>query len=69
MASEEKDKKRPIKLKAHVYGVAKAGEQVDEYTRTTKAIGEYAGHLFGKEMKNLVIHEQESVPVMPIYPR
>jgi hypothetical protein len=44
MASEDKEEKRPTKLKAQVYGVAKAGEQVDEYTRTTKAIGEYAGH-------------------------
>ena len=51
-----------------MYGEAKAGEQVDEYTRTTKFIGEYAGRLFGKEMKNLVVHGQESVPVKPVYP-
>lgn len=67
MVSEDKEKK-PTELKAHVYGVAKAGEQVDEYTRTTKAVGEYVGRLFGKEMKNLVVHGKESVPVKPLYP-
>jgi len=68
MTSEDKEEKRPTELKAHVYGVAKAGEQVDEYTRTTKAIGEYVGRLFGREMKNLVVHGKESVPVKPTYP-
>ena len=67
MESEDKEKKT-TELKAHVYGVANAGKQVDEYTRTTKAIGEHVGRLFGKEMKNLVVHGQETVPVKPAYP-
>lgn len=68
MASEDKEEKKPTELKAHVYGVATGGQQVDEYSRTTKAIGEYCGRLYGKEMKNLVIHGQEAVPVKPVYP-
>ena len=67
MASEDKEK-RAAELKAHAHGMAKAGEQVGEHARTMKAIGKCFGRLFGKEMKNLVVHGRESVPVNPAYP-
>jgi len=41
MTSEDKEEKRSVELKAHLHGVARAGNQVDECT---------------SDMKNLVIH-------------
>jgi len=40
-------------LKAHIYGVAAAGKQAEEYANTTKMIGEYVGRTYGHDMKNL----------------
>jgi len=41
MTSEDKEEKRSVELKAHLHGVARAGNQVDECT---------------SDMKHLVVH-------------
>lgn len=59
--SSELEGKVPIaelKEKAHV--TADAGKQVDQHTRTTKAIGEHIGRVHGREMKALVSQPSES---------
>ena len=38
-------------LKAHLYGTGGVGQQVDQYTKMTKAIGEYVAKAYGHEMK------------------
>ena len=55
-------------LKDHVYGRASVGKQSAEYDKVTEEIGEYAGRVFGHDMKNLVLHSTEAAPVQPVYP-
>ena len=55
-------------LRDQLYDVADVGTQADKYTKTTKAIGEYVGRVYSKEMKNLVLHLKEGAPVEPVYP-
>ena len=57
-----------VELTDFTYGTAEVGEQVDQYTKTTKAIGDTVGKTFGHEMKKLVLHEEESEPMEPTYP-
>ena len=54
-------------LKGHQYELIGAGTQADQYTKTTKAIGEYVGHVYGNAMKKLVIHWVEKKPKEPDY--
>jgi len=55
-------------LKSHVYGLANS-KQADQYTKTTKAIAEYVGRVYGPEMKVLVSLGKESVPKEPEFPK
>lgn len=64
----ESEKVSLVELKDFRYGTAEVGEQVDQYTKTTKAIGDAVGKSFGHEMKKLVLHEEESEPTEPTYP-
>jgi len=55
-------------LENEVYTFAKTNEQADEYSKTTKAIGEYVGKTYGHEMMVLVMQLTETsipVPVLP----
>lgn len=47
------------------YSIAKTGGQADGYTKTTRAIGEYVGQVFGHEMKMLVLQLEETVWTEP----
>ena len=64
----ESEKVSLVELKDFTYGTAEVGEQVDQYTKMTKAIGDAIGKMFGHEMKKLVLHEEESEPTEPAYP-
>lgn len=66
--STESENVSLLELKNFTYGTAEVGEQVDQYTKTTKAIGDTVGKMFGHEMKKLVLHEEESEPTEPTYP-
>lgn len=68
MTADEAEKSKISELKAHVYGSADAGGQAEEYMKMTKAIGEYVGRVYGKEMKSLVLHLKEGDPEEPDYP-
>jgi len=54
-------------LKSQVYGLANS-KQADQYTKTTKAIAEYVGRIYGHEMKVLVSLGREMPPEEPDYP-
>ena len=69
MSSDKNDEHEGIStLKKHVYTISVAGKQADVYDRTTKAIGEYAGCVYGHEMKRLVILGKDEPPEEPEYP-
>jgi len=55
-------------LQSHVYGLANS-KQADQYTKTTKAIAEYVGRVYGPDMKVLVSLGKESLPVEPEFPQ
>ena len=63
----EDDVPRLDELKSHVYGMG-ASMKADQYAKTTKAIAEYVGRVYGHEMKMLVLKGQETVPQEPEYP-
>ena len=65
---ESKETRKLSALKGHLYDVAEPGKQVDQYTQTTKAIGEYVGRVYGREMLQLVMHLKECAPKEPVYP-
>ena len=73
--SEEKEEKKEIgitELKSKVYsmpGSNKSGRDADNYTKTTRAIAEYAGRVYGHAVKTLILKEQEAVFVKPKYPK
>ena len=52
-------------LKVRVYGLVDSiqADQAEQYTKTTKAIAEYVGRVYGPEMTVLVSVGKESVPV------
>lgn len=52
-------------VKVPMYTIAKSGEQADSYSKTTEAIGEYVGKVYGHEMKMLVIQLQETNIIEP----
>jgi len=62
-----KDEESISELKLHVYGLAN-NKQAEQYTKTTKAIAEYVGRVYGPEMKVLVSLSRESEPEEPEYP-
>ena len=64
----EEDKPKISELKGHVYGMTEIGKQADQYTKTTKAIGEYVGRMYGHDMKKLVLQLEETRPEEPEYP-
>ena len=64
----ESEKVSLVELKDFACGTAEVGEQVDQCTKTTKAIGDAIGKTFGHEMKKLVPHEEESEPIEPSHP-
>ena len=55
-------------LKNHIYTIAAIGKQADQYTKTTKAIGDYAGRVYGHDMKMLVTTGKDNAPKEPTYP-
>lgn len=63
----EDDVPRLEELKSHVYGIG-ASVQADWYTKTTKAIAEYVGRVYGHDMKILVLKGQEAVLEEPEFP-
>ena len=66
-ASTKADEKGLGSLKGHVYTAA-MGAQADDYTKTTKAIAEYVGRVYGNEMRQLVLNGKESTPTELAYP-
>ena len=68
MSSEPEEANQIAQLKGKVYVIANAGEQADTYTKSTKAIGEYVGRVYGREMKKLVLQLTECGPLEPTYP-
>ena len=65
--NEKADDKGPGSLKGHVCTAA-MGTQANNYTRTTKAIAEYVGEVYGNEMQQLVLNGKDSTPTEPTYP-
>ena len=63
----EDDVPRLDELKKHVYGMG-ASVKADQYTKTTKAIAEYVGRVYGHDMKMLVLKGEETVLKEPEYP-
>ena len=55
-------------LKNNIYSISAVSKQADEYTRTTKAIGDYAGRIYGHDMKMLVMAGRDNAPTEPEYP-
>ena len=55
-------------LKEKKYTLGEKGTQADMYTWTMKAIGEYVGQVYGKEMKTLVLQLLECGLTEPNYP-
>ena len=55
-------------LKNYIYSIAAIGKQADQYTNTTKAIGDYAGRIYGHDMKMLVVAGTDNAPTEPTYP-
>ena len=53
-------------LKSQVYAFAKSGGQADGYAKTTKAIGEYVGKLYGHEMSVMVLQLTETNIAAPV---
>jgi len=68
MVAVEKDSDKGKEWRKKKYTVATVGSQVDIFTETTKAIGEYVGREFGSAMKKLVLHEKEAVFEIPSLP-
>ena len=68
MEPEQETKVDIAELKEHVYDIAGSGIQADRYTKTTKAIGQYVGRVYGREMKTLVLQLSEAGPTAPEYP-
>ena len=48
-----------------MYSIAKTGNQADCYTKTTQAIGEKVGQVYGHEMKMLVLQLEEATWTEP----
>ena len=69
MEPEQETKLDIAELKEHVYDIAGGGLQADWYTKTTKAIGQYVGRVYGREMKTLVLQLSEAGPETPDYPK
>ena len=65
--TEEKETTKVAELKSERYSIADVGKQANQYSKTTKAISEYAGRVYGLEMKMLVLG-YETVPKEPEYP-
>lgn len=63
----EDDVPRLNELKSQVYGMG-ASVKADQYAKTTKAIAEYVGQVYGHDMKMLVLKGQETVLQEPEYP-
>lgn len=69
MTVEKDDKDKGLgALKESVYSLSVAGKQADGYTKTTKAIAEYVGRVYGNDMKQLVLNGTENIPMEPVYP-
>ena len=68
MASDEKTGEGIASLKKWVYAISDVGKQADGYTKTTKAIADYAGRVYGHEMKQLILLGKEAELVEPVYP-
>ena len=47
------------------YSIAKTGNQADGYTKTTRAIGDHVGQVYGHEMKMLVLQLEETTWIEP----
>ena len=47
------------------YSIAKTGNQADGYTKTTRAIGDHVGQIYGHEMKMLVLQLEETTWIEP----
>ena len=70
MVKESKEKSGISELKGKLYSMADGkGSQADKYMQTTKAIAEYVGRIFGREMKVLVSNGAETVFEEPEYPK
>ena len=69
MDPEQETKVDIAELKEHVYDIADGGKQADRFTKTTKAIGQYVGRVYGREMKTLVLQQSEAGPTVPVYPK
>jgi hypothetical protein len=65
--AEHSDKSK-AELEKHMYCMAEVGRQADQYAKSTKAIAEYVGRVYGQEMRSLVLSGTESVPKEPVYP-
>ena len=69
MSMNSEQEKSPFgELKDKWYVIADAGKQADTYMQTTRAIGEYVGRVYGREMKMLVLQLSESEPTELTYP-
>ena len=62
---EEEKSSRSTELLKHTYGTGDIGKQANQYEKTTKAIGDYVGRVYGHEMKKLVLLGTESDPEEP----
>ena len=60
MSGKERESKMAKGELKEFYCIASAGKQVDKYTKTTKAIAEYVGRVYGHEMKILVLQGKET---------
>ena len=67
-AKNERTEKLGVEaLKNNIYSIAAVEKQADQYTKTTKAIGDYAGRVYGHNMKLLVTTGTDNVPTEPEY--
>jgi len=71
MANDSTEKTSIAELKGKEYSMAAGtkGGQADKYTQVTRAIGDYVGRVFGREMKILVINGKETTHEEPEYPK
>ena len=65
MAAALEDKPKISELKDHVYGMTDVGKQANQYNKTTKAIRQYVGRVYGHDMKKLVLQSEDSEPEEP----
>jgi hypothetical protein len=54
-----------VELKGKKYSISKLGSQVDIYTATTRAVGDFVGKKFGHKMRMLVLYGKEASMVPP----